>query len=76
MFESLWCKIWKHDYNIIKYILTDNDVVKLVRCKRCSKRYIMSKKSKSFLRYDNDIFFMSNLKYLYNITKKDLIERI
>ena len=61
MLKQLYCWWFEHDFE--RYDV--KGYVRLLRCKRCDQRFIMSDNHQAFLRYDNDESFKTDIKRMY-----------
>lgn len=61
MVESLICWLLRHDYEAYEF----REDVRLLKCRRCDKRWVMSDTYQALLRYDNDQIMMRDLKIIY-----------
>lgn len=47
--------------------------VRVIHCKKCNKRYIISDEHRSVFRYDHDECMIRDLCSLYNVSRKTLM---
>lgn len=63
--SEMFCFLIGHKYDIELQFAGHSGAVRIVSCKRCNKRWIMSDAHKAFLRYDNDPTMIEDLKEIY-----------